>query len=67
MYKPIYKPNDIRKALMGGTIQSAQIRDDGSAYLVITNGARTLCVSTSADPEGNGPGFLYVEESKGKS
>ncbi len=67
-FKPIYKPLAIRTALMGGTIQSAIIRQDGSASLVVTNGDRTLVVETSADPEGNGPGFLYVEESdKGRS
>jgi hypothetical protein len=56
------KPADVQRALTGGTIESAQIDRDGSAYLIVVNGSRTLHVFTFADPEGNGPGFLHVEE-----
>lgn len=69
-YKPVYQPADIREALLGGTIDSVQVRGDGSAYLVISNKVKvgrstihkTFTLATQADPEGNGPGFLAVDE-----
>lgn len=50
---------DYYKSLEGGRIVKTGVKDDGFPYLVVEkNGERFEC-DISADPEGNGPGFLF--------
>ncbi|MEA5453059.1 hypothetical protein VB780_31095 [Leptolyngbya sp. CCNP1308] len=58
---------DDLKALIGGQVRHAGLSDDGYPYLIITKPDESLIfyVIAQCDAEGNGPGFLELNEQPG--
>ena len=47
------------KTMVGGTIKSVGVTDDGFPFFVVQKGRDSYTVEVSQDEEGNGPGFLF--------
>ena len=46
-------------SMVGSTIKSVGVSDDGYPFFVIEKGRESYTVEISQDEEGNGPGFLF--------
>ena len=58
--------NEYYSQLIGYEIMGFQIDGDAWPVFVVKKGEETLFLTVSQDTEGNGPGFIFIENEDGQ-
>jgi len=58
--------NEYYSQLIGYEIMGFQIDGDAWPIFVVKKGEETLFLTVSQDTEGNGPGFIFIENEDGQ-